>query len=99
MLVADKGNPSYALIAAVPTLLFLMLDTYYLALERCFRVSYNGFVEKVHSGRVAVSDLFAVTPSGSLPKTFLWALGSFSIWPFYVTLAVMIRLSMRIVIS
>ncbi|MGN2393596.1 hypothetical protein ACTFO6_19145, partial [Pelomicrobium sp. G1] len=41
VIVADKGKPKYALIAVIPTVLFLVLDAYYLALERCFRVSYN----------------------------------------------------------
>jgi len=98
VIVADKGKPSYALIAAIPTLLFLVLDAYYLALERCFRVSYNEFIDKVHSGRVVASDLYAVVPRGSLVKVLAQSLGSFSIWPFYLTLGVMIWLSMWIVI-
>lgn len=98
VIVADKGKPSYALIAAVPTFLFLVLDTYYLALERCFRNSYNEFIEKLHNGRVRAADLYAMTPKGSLLKTFAASLRSFSIWPFYSTLGLMIWLSMRIVI-
>ena len=99
VIVADKGKPHYALIAVVPTLLFLVLDTYYLALERCFRQSYNNFIEKLHAGRVVATDLYAVTPTGSIVKTFLKSLWSFSIWPFYATLGVMIWLAKRIVIA
>ncbi len=98
VIVADKGRPNYALIAAVPALLFLVLDAYYLALERCFRQSYNAFIEKVHSGKVVAADLYAVTPTGSLVATTIKSLGSFSIWPFYATLGVMIWLSACIVI-
>ncbi|HZP41321.1 MAG TPA: hypothetical protein VFD84_07400 [Candidatus Binatia bacterium] len=98
VIVADKGKPSYALIAGVPTLLFLVLDAYYLALERCFRASYNAFIEKLHARRIGSPDLYAVTPTGSLLKSVLRSLGSFSIWPFYVTLAVMIWLAKEIVI-
>ena len=98
VIVADKGRPHYALIALVPTLLFLVLDTYYLALERCFRQSYNNFIEKLHAGRVVAADLYAVTPAGSIGKTFFKSLGSFSIWPFYATLAVMIWMAKRIVL-
>ena len=36
VLVARTGEPQHALIALVPTLLFLFLDSYYLALERAF---------------------------------------------------------------
>jgi len=98
VIVADKGKPSYALIAGIPTLLFLVLDAYYLALERCFRTSYNEFIDKVHSGKVRTSDLYAVVPKGSLVKKVFQALGSFSIWPFYITLGAMICLAMWVVI-
>lgn len=97
VIVADKGKPNYALIAAIPTVLFLVLDTYYLALERSFRQSYNTFIEKLHGGQVVAADLYAVTPAGSLVKTFLQSLGSFSIWPFYLTLGVMIWVARCIV--
>ena len=36
VLVARTGEPQHALIALVPTLSFLLLDSYYLALERAF---------------------------------------------------------------
>ncbi len=97
VVVADKGKAEYVLIAAIPTFLFLVLDTYYLALERCFRGSYNGFIEKLHGGRVTAADLYAITPAGSVSRSFLESLASFSIWPFYLTLAVMIGIARRIV--
>ncbi len=98
VMVADKGKPNYALIAVIPAVLFLVLDTYYLALERRFRDSYNSFIEKLHHGRVTSSDLYAVTPSGSALKSFGDALLSFSIWPFYLTLGGMIWLAKCLVI-
>ena len=54
VLVARTGEPRHALIALIPTLLFLILDTYYLALERAFRNSYDAFVEKVYRGTLAL---------------------------------------------
>ena len=99
VVVADKGHPNYALIAAIPTALFLALDTYYLALERCFRASYNTFIDKLHRGEVASSDLYAVTPCGSLLASFGRSLFSFSIWPFYLTLATMILATRCVVIA
>ena len=98
VIVADKGEPSYALIAAIPTALFLVLDTYYLALERAFRQSYNTFIEQLHNGRVVAADLYAVTPSDGLTKTYFCSFLSFSIWPFYLTLGVMIWVAQWIVI-
>ena len=99
VIVADKGNPEYALIAFIPNMLFLVLDTYYLALERCFRKSYNAFIRKVHERRVEPSDLYAVTPGGSVTVAFWASLLSFSIWPLYLTIAGMIWLSRSIVLS
>lgn len=98
VIVADKGKPQYALIAIIPNVLFLVLDSYYLALERVFRQSYNNFIEKLHNGRIVASDLYAVSPSGSLLKTFFASLLSFSIWPFYLTLLGMIWIVKIIVI-
>src|SRR3954462_8235386 len=58
VIVADKGKPQYAWIAIFPTILFLFLDVYYLALERGFRTSYNNFVQKVHGHKLRESDLY-----------------------------------------
>ena len=87
--VARADKPDYVLIALIPTILFLILDTYYLALERAFRESYNDFVRKLHEGSLAASDLFTVAPIGSVPRYFMSSLLSFSIWPFYPTLIIM----------
>lgn len=99
VIVADKGKPQYALIALIPAILFLILDSYYLALEKMFRRSYNLFIEKLHTGNIISSDLYAVSPSGNLTKTFAVSLGSFSIWPFYITLIVMIFITKSLVIG
>lgn len=93
VIVADKGKPSYALLALIPTILFLCLDAYYLALERGFRASYNSFIEKLHEGKVTAEDVYWVTPEGPLWKKWVCALGSFSIWLFYITLVAMIWLA------
>jgi hypothetical protein len=97
VVVADKAKASYALIAAVPTILFFVLDAYYLALERGFRASYRAFIRKLHSGGVAPEDLYEVSPEGALIWTFFRSIFSFSIWPFYVTLALLIWLTQRVV--
>ena len=99
VIVADKGKPHYAFIAVIPTILFLILDTYYLSLERCFRESYNCFIEKLHAGKVDPCDVYCVTPSGSVLRTFGKCLLSFSVWPFYLTLGVMIWLTKALVIG
>lgn len=99
VIIADKGKSDYALIALIPTSLFLVLDSYYLALEKAFRASYNDFIEKLYSESIVSSDLYVVSPKGSLFKAFIKSLRSFSIWPFYLTLIVMIWIAKSIVIS
>ena len=99
VIVADKGKPNYAWIAAIPTILFLVLDAYYLGLEKGFRDSYNSFIEKLHHGRIQPSDLYAVAPSGDVIVQFFASLFSFAVWPFYLTLFLMIYLAKSVVLQ
>ena len=93
VLVARTGEPQHALIALVPILLFLVLDAYYLALERAFRNSYNAFVGKLHRGELARSDVFRMTPTGMDLVLVGRCLGSVSIWLFYPLVALTIFLA------
>lgn len=90
VIVAEREEPNYAFIGVVPTLLFFILDTYYLALEKAFRQSYNEFIDKLHNGKVISKDLYVITPKGSLAKGFIRAICSVSIWPFYITMLIVI---------
>ena len=84
--VSDKLT--WTPIAIIPTILFLILDIYYLTQERSFRHSYNAFVDKLHKdGEVNLLDLYKVVPG---PKEFVASLSSFAIWPFYGTLSALI---------
>jgi len=86
VLLADRGSPALVWIALAPILLFCLLDTYYLALEKDFCDRYNELVRKLHAGEVALDDLFVVLPPGQSPLTRrnAWrAFKSFSVWPFY----------------
>ncbi len=88
VLVARTGEPRHVLIALVPTLLFLFLDSYYLALERAFIKSQNAFVAKLHDNELKKSEVYKVVPTGMnwrLVVRCLW--GSISILPFYVPVA------------
>lgn len=98
VIVADKGKPQYALIAIIPTVLFFVLDTYYLALENGFRNSYNDFITKLHKGEINSEDLFDVKPKGKLLKLFFNSVCSFSVYPFYGTLLVMIYITKILVL-
>jgi hypothetical protein len=90
VLVADKSKPQYAWIAAIPTFLFFVLDAYYLGLEKGFRAVYNDFICKLHGNDLAVSDLYQVSPKGSVFLLLMKSILSFSVWPFYLTLVAMI---------
>ena len=99
VIVADKGKPDYAWIALIPNLLFMALDTYYLALEKGFRLTYNNFVSKLHGGEATYADLYFVSPSGSQSKHQRESLKSFSVWGFYSTLLLLIIIARGIVIG
>lgn len=103
VLVARLGEsvqPDYALIALVPTIAFLILDTYYLSLECRFRKSYKHFVSKLHSGELQGNELYAIKPLGSSIGIFFnRLLRSFSILPFYVFLVVLILVMQFLVLS
>lgn len=90
VIVADKGKPDYALLAVIPILLFLVLDAYYLALEKAFRNSYNAFIKKLHESTITMSDLFVVTPEGNFIKLFIKSFFSFSICAFYLSLLLLV---------
>ena len=92
VLVTRTETTNYVPLAVVPALLFLFLDTRYLALERAFRGSYNTFVGKLHKGEVALSDLYVVRPRGRIARQFARSLWSFAILPFYSALVIMIVL-------
>ena len=93
VVVAVKNKPDYALLALIPTLLFCTLDAYYLAMEKGFRNAYDKFVRQVYDGSLEVENLCSVRPDGEVSKLQLEALGSFSVWGLYVSLAVMILLA------
>lgn len=91
VLMTRTETVNYMPLAFIPAVLFLFLDTYYLALERAFRGSYNAFVGKLHKGEVALSDLYVVH-QGRIARQFTPSLLSFAIWPFYGVLFILIWL-------
>ncbi|MBM9576219.1 hypothetical protein JWG45_03540 [Leptospira sp. 201903070] len=86
VIVGEKSQTNYLFITYIPTLLFFSLDSYYLALERSFRNSYNEFIDKLHERKIRPSDLYVIAPKGNFFNELCKSLISFSIWPFYGTL-------------
>ena len=98
VLVARTGEADHSLIALAPTVLFYVLDAYYLSLERGFRRSYGRFVLKIHEGQASISDLYAVFPTGSITQGTLWAMfRSFSVLPFYIVVVGTVLLAWRLI--
>lgn len=97
VIIADKNVADYAYIAIIPTILFLILDAYYLSLEKAFRQIYNDFIEKIHNETINIKDLYSITPQSNTLYNFLESLCSFSIWPFYSTLILMIIITRNII--
>ena len=93
VLVARTGEPRHALIAVVPTVFLLFLDSYYLAHEKAFRTSYSTFVDKLHRGKLGAFDIYRVTHSGVGLISVVRGLGSVSIWLFYPLLVITILLA------
>ena len=92
VIIADKGARASIWVSLIPIVLFLLLDSYYLGLERSFRDRYNAFIRKLHAKRISAEDLFVVAPpsGASTMKATAGAFSSFSIWPFYGLLAAML---------
>lgn len=99
VIVADKSKPDYAWIALLPTILFLALDSYYLALEKGFRKSYNQFVDMIHTNRLSSSDLYSVKPSGNMNEHQIASLKSFSVWGFYGGLIILLIIARYVILK
>ena len=98
VLVAQTGNPQHALIALVPTLLFHVLDAYYLALERSFRTSYDTFVANLHGDGVDAMKVYEVNPTAMGWKAVVRCFWSFAVLPFYALLSVTILLAWLLIL-
>jgi len=99
VIIADKGKPEYALIALLPIFLFTFLDLYYLALERGFRGSYVGFINKLHKQEVNLTDLYEVKVVGTMYKLQLCSFFSFSILGFYLGLTLLVLITKNVALT
>ena len=98
VLVARTGEPQHALLALAPTVLFGVLDSYYLALERSFIRSQNAFVAKLHQGKLEPGDVYRVAPTGMGLLLVGRCLGSVSIWLFYPLVVATVVLAWQLIL-
>ncbi len=78
-------------LAFLPIGVVFLLDAYYLSLERDFRKMYNDFVSEIRKQLADEAKLFELKPTGGWSyrgRATARALGSPSILPFYVILAI-----------
>jgi len=102
VVIAAEGTPDCVWIALIPVILFLFLDSYYLAIERAFRDVYNDFIRKVQEETVSVENTFVVTPISGNKKVICSvarALKSFSIWAFYGMLLLMLFMARYVILD
>jgi len=93
LLVAEAEKPELFVVPMLPIVLFAALDAYYLGLERQFRRAYSSFARKLHDGTATVDDAFVLSPPTSWRTTLsdgFDAVFSFSVWPFYSGLALLL---------
>lgn len=87
VLVARTSAPAFSLIGLIPVALFCFIDTYYLATEQAFRRSYHDFVVRLHDEDLRPEELYLINKPAMTRRERLSALGSWSVLPFYGTLA------------
>ena len=98
VVVATEGTAKLAVIALLPVALFVLLDSYYLALEKIYRESYGQFVRKVHESSATTNDVYQIADARPGLGRIANAASSLSVWPFYLTLGVAIVLVGSLVI-
>ncbi len=98
--VLEKGQFFAVSIGFMPIIMFFFLDAYYLSLERDFRNLYNEFVEKLNKNELAPEEIFVINPARGT-KHRITSLGSsiksFSVWPFYLILAIALLICLIII--
>lgn len=93
VLLIDKSKTNTFYIAYVPLAMFFFLDSFYLGLERYFRILYNKFIEEMESDNFDFKTVYKISgPKKLCKKICLTICGawSFSTTPFYVILGVLI---------
>ena len=91
--LANNAIKGYLWIALIPTILFLVLDAYYLGQEKKFRDIEADFVEKIKSGEDIMPVLYTFRLGRKPTCRYFWkGLFSPSTLVMYVTVAAIIML-------
>lgn len=87
--VAVQQIHNYWWIGFVISIIGLIMDTYYLALEKMYRNKYNKIVNDLNNNKLDEKEIFNMNPKNTdlkfeIISMFFEALLSFSIIPFYI---------------
>lgn len=94
---AENSKPNVMTITYIPTILFLLLDAYYLGLEKGFRNSYDELVDNIHDDKLEIKDIYRIKIKGNIFRLTFDAFRSPSVWPFYLVIATTIFASKYII--
>lgn len=86
-LAGAMKNDQIIAAAIIPIVIFGLVDAAYLGHEKAYRELYNSVVSDIRKGNYTLNDCFNLTPSAN-GRYFGSALGSWSIWPIYLGLAI-----------
>ena len=89
ILITIKELKKYWWIGIAIAIVGMIMDTYYLALERMYRKRYNNFVRKINEGQLDEKEIYNMNPKITDLKyevfaVMLEAVKSFSVNGFYV---------------
>lgn len=86
ILVVDRNKPALAFVAITPSAVLMLLDAYYLALERAFRDQYGAAVAALHGGEAVNGGFLMIGAVDVGVGKTLEALFSVSVLPVYAVL-------------
>lgn len=89
ILIAIKELKTYWWIGLIIVFVGILMDTYYLALEKMYRRKYNDFVDILNDGHVDEKAIYNMNPKSTYLKyelfaVMLEAVKSFSVIGFYI---------------
>lgn len=101
ILVGINKFKEYWWIGLIITFIGMLMDAYYLALERMYRDKYNNFVNGLKGNRINAKEIFNMNPKSTKLKFEIFAVmiesfNSFSICGFYI-LFIVITILLKII--
>lgn len=89
ILIAVRELKGYWWVGLIIALVGMIMDTYYLALEKMYRKRYNNFVKKLNKNKIDEKEIYNMNPKNTDLKYEVFAVmletvKSFSVTGFYI---------------